>query len=131
MFRCQDLETYVKEVDSRKKNLLLINKADMMTEKQRKAWADYFDENGIDYTFFSALASQEQELEDLYEDEESDVNVGESENENEDENEGEEQAASEKKLSTSVSNMQLDPDEVAEEIVGDSDLESGAPLNLD
>lgn len=62
LFRCKDLETYVKEVDPRKRNLLLINKADMITESQRRAWADYFDGNGVKYTFFSAaLASQVQQ----------------------------------------------------------------------
>ncbi|KAK9704301.1 hypothetical protein K7432_010267 [Basidiobolus ranarum] len=53
-FRSTDLEKYVKEVDPTKKNLLLINKADMLTAKQRAMWADYFDSQEIDYTFFSA-----------------------------------------------------------------------------
>lgn len=54
LFRSADLEKYVKEVDESKANLLLINKADFLTAKQRKAWADYFDSQGIKYTFFSA-----------------------------------------------------------------------------
>lgn len=54
LFRSEDLEHYVKEVDSKKKNLLLVNKADMMTQKQREAWAIYFDDAGINYKFFSA-----------------------------------------------------------------------------
>lgn len=54
LFRSEDLELYVKEVDSKKKNLLLVNKADMMTLGQREAWADYFDKAGINYKFFSA-----------------------------------------------------------------------------
>ncbi|KAF9394035.1 hypothetical protein CPC16_000358 [Podila verticillata] len=63
-FRSTDLETYVKEVDPRKANLLLINKADYLTVKQRKRWADYFDSEGIRYTFFSAaLAKERQEKE--------------------------------------------------------------------
>ncbi|KAG0230758.1 hypothetical protein BGW41_002394 [Actinomortierella wolfii] len=63
-FRSTDLEAYVKEVDPRKKNLLLINKADYLSVKQRKAWADYFDAEGIRYTFFSAaLAKERQEKE--------------------------------------------------------------------
>ena len=63
-FRSTDLETYVTEVDPRKKNLLLINKADYLTVKQRKRWADYFDSEGIRYTFFSAaLAKERQEKE--------------------------------------------------------------------
>ncbi|KAG0270407.1 hypothetical protein DFQ27_007559 [Actinomortierella ambigua] len=63
-FRSPDLEIYVKEVDPRKRNLLLINKADYLSAKQRKAWADYFDAEGIRYTFFSAaLAKERQEKE--------------------------------------------------------------------
>jgi large subunit GTPase 1 len=59
MFRSEDLEDYVKEVDSKKNNLLLVNKADMMTLEQRKAWADYFTEAGINYKFFSAELAKE------------------------------------------------------------------------
>ncbi|CAL8582133.1 hypothetical protein XPA_007805 [Xanthoria parietina] len=54
LFRSEDLEKYVKEVDSKKSNLLLVNKADMMTLGQREAWADYFEKTGINYKFFSA-----------------------------------------------------------------------------
>lgn len=59
LFRSEDLEKYVKEVDPKKNNLLLVNKADMMTLPQREAWADYFEGVGINYKFFSAsLAKQ-------------------------------------------------------------------------
>lgn len=64
MFWSEDLEAYVKDVDSKKKNLLLINKADMMTYTQRKAWANYLKGAGIAYRFFSAqLAKELQEAE--------------------------------------------------------------------
>lgn len=59
MFRSEDLERYVKEVDVKKNNLLLVNKADMMTEEQRLQWADYFIEKGINYKFFSAHLAKE------------------------------------------------------------------------
>ncbi|KIW70996.1 hypothetical protein PV04_03220 [Phialophora macrospora] len=59
LFRSEDLEKYVKEVDPKKRNLLLVNKADMMTEEQRRAWADYFHEQGINYKFFSAHLARE------------------------------------------------------------------------
>ncbi|KAH8725969.1 P-loop containing nucleoside triphosphate hydrolase protein [Phaeosphaeriaceae sp. PMI808] len=82
LFRSEDLEDYVKEVDSKKNNLLLVNKADMMTLKQRQAWADYFTEAGINYKFFSAELAKEMnearvlednsEDSDEYSDEESD-----------------------------------------------------------
>lgn len=35
LFRCTDLEKYVKEVSKKKKNLLLINKADLLSATQR------------------------------------------------------------------------------------------------
>jgi large subunit GTPase 1 len=59
LFRSEDLESYVKDVDPRKQNLLLINKADMMTYKQRKIWADYLKGAGIAYQFFSAQLAKE------------------------------------------------------------------------
>ena len=59
LFRSEDLEKYVKEVDPRKNNLLLVNKADMMTLTQREAWADYFEKVGINYKFFSAALAKE------------------------------------------------------------------------
>ena len=54
-FRCPDLETYVKDVDSKKECLLLVNKADLLSETVRNSWANYFEEQGIKYLFFSAL----------------------------------------------------------------------------
>ncbi|KAH8879632.1 P-loop containing nucleoside triphosphate hydrolase protein [Thozetella sp. PMI_491] len=59
LFRSEDLELYVKDVDPKKENLLLINKADMMTYAQRKAWAAYLKEAGIAYRFFSAELAKE------------------------------------------------------------------------
>lgn len=59
MFRSEDLEQYVKDVDRRKENLLLINKADMMTYKQRKEWANYLKGAKIAYKFFSAQLAKE------------------------------------------------------------------------
>ena len=74
LFRSEDLERYVKEVDSRKNNLLLVNKADMMTAAQREAWADYFDQAGINYKFFSAhLAKELNEARDVDGDSESEL----------------------------------------------------------
>lgn len=58
LFRSEDLGRYVKEVDAQKENLLLVNKADLMTRAQRKAWADYFQAQGIAYRFFSAFPKE-------------------------------------------------------------------------
>ncbi|KAJ2012604.1 hypothetical protein IW146_009891 [Coemansia sp. RSA 922] len=59
LFRCDDVVAYVAEIDPRKRCLLLINKADMLTDKQREAWAAHFDAEGIKYLFFSAKESNE------------------------------------------------------------------------
>lgn len=59
LFRSEDLERYVKEVDPKKRNLLLVNKSDMMTEEQRRVWANYFRDQGINYKFFSAHLAKE------------------------------------------------------------------------
>ncbi|KAL2854677.1 hypothetical protein BJX68DRAFT_232235 [Aspergillus pseudodeflectus] len=59
LFRSEDLELYVKEINPKKRNLLLVNKADMLTEKQREMWADYFEKNGISFRFFSAHLAKE------------------------------------------------------------------------
>lgn len=60
LFRSEDLVTYVKAVDAKKENLLLINKADMMTTRQRRAWAKHLKDAGIAYKFFSAQLAKEQ-----------------------------------------------------------------------
>jgi len=59
LFRSEDLEVYVKDVDPKKHNLMLINKADMMTYRQRKAWANYLKGAGVAYKFFSAFLAKE------------------------------------------------------------------------
>ncbi|KAL0274917.1 UNVERIFIED_CONTAM: hypothetical protein PYX00_002938 [Menopon gallinae] len=63
MFRCTDLEKYVKEVDENKENVLLINKADFLSEEQRQAWADYFTKENVKVVFYSAIASEDDEPE--------------------------------------------------------------------
>ncbi|KAK2628548.1 hypothetical protein QTJ16_001651 [Diplocarpon rosae] len=74
LFRSDDLEKYVKAVDSRKENLLLVNKADMLTFDQRQSWADYFEAAGISYKFFSAsLAKEMNESREFSDDEDGEV----------------------------------------------------------
>ncbi|KAF8167726.1 P-loop containing nucleoside triphosphate hydrolase protein [Crassisporium funariophilum] len=63
-FRCEDLEDYVLDVEGtegeagtgkgKRRSMLLINKADLLTAKQRCQWAEYFDQQGIHYAFYSA-----------------------------------------------------------------------------
>ena len=66
-FRCEDLERYIREIEGpegekgsgpgRRKPLLLINKADLLTREQRKLWAAYFEREGIDFAFYSAATA--------------------------------------------------------------------------
>lgn len=41
-FRCEDVETYVKEIDKNKENVLLINKADLLSENIRYVYIFYY-----------------------------------------------------------------------------------------
>uniref|UniRef100_A0A8D2B1Q5 Large subunit GTPase 1 homolog n=1 Tax=Sciurus vulgaris TaxID=55149 RepID=A0A8D2B1Q5_SCIVU len=60
LFRCEDLECYVKETDAEKENIILINKADLLTAEQRSAWATYFEKEDVKVIFWSALAETAQ-----------------------------------------------------------------------
>lgn len=59
LYQCIDLEEYVKEVDSRKVNVLLINKADFLSDSQRQKWKEHFDKAGTRVAFWSALEETE------------------------------------------------------------------------
>ncbi|KAL0822769.1 hypothetical protein ABMA28_004776 [Loxostege sticticalis] len=52
LFRCEDLEKYAKE--QKCKCILLLNKADLTTEYERKCWVEYFNKENIPIAFFSA-----------------------------------------------------------------------------
>lgn len=94
LFRCEDLEKYVHEVDPEKRNIILINKADFLTEEQRKIWADYFFEIGVHVAFFSAtLAAEKLSIKEESEDEEDD-DESETESESEKGNESEDEKES-------------------------------------
>ncbi|EDW65314.1 large subunit GTPase 1 homolog [Drosophila virilis] len=60
LFRSVDLERYVKEVDSNKLNMILVNKSDLLTLEQRQHWAQYFDCEGIRTAFYSATLVEEE-----------------------------------------------------------------------
>lgn len=79
LFRCEDLEKYVTEVSPHKINLILVNKADFLTEKQRQYWANYFTSIGVKVAFFSAIAVPETIKESEEEDDEkSNENINET-----------------------------------------------------
>ncbi|BCS03982.1 ribosome biogenesis GTPase LSG1 [Aspergillus luchuensis] len=82
LYRSEDLECYVKEIDPKKQNLLLVNKADMLTEAQRAMWADHFERQNISFRFFSAhLAKERNERlqQDLDSEDESEEDIPEEE----------------------------------------------------
>jgi large subunit GTPase 1 len=100
-------------VDPRKENLLLVNKADMLTVEQRQAWADYFEEAGIAYKFFSAsLAKEMNESRDIAEED------GQEEPEVHNDSDAEEQA-----LAKGTRNLDIEDEESS---VDDSENEEGA-----
>lgn len=49
------MEAYIKEVNPKKEFLLLINKADYLSDELREHWSAYFKENNVNHIFFSAL----------------------------------------------------------------------------
>lgn len=59
LFRSDDLEKYVKEVSENKMNMILVNKADFLTDEQRIIWAEYFDRQNIKVAFYSAAYATE------------------------------------------------------------------------
>lgn len=65
LFRCEDLENYVKEVSKNKINMILLNKADFLTKEQRECWAHYFTNIGVKVAFFSAISHDEKEEKNL------------------------------------------------------------------
>uniref|UniRef100_A0A1I8B039 Large subunit GTPase 1 homolog n=1 Tax=Meloidogyne hapla TaxID=6305 RepID=A0A1I8B039_MELHA len=102
LFRNIDLENFVKEVDPLKKNLLLINKADLLNADQIVCWKRYFKERDILAIFWSnrqivdlnikELSESEYPNKDTESSEESDEDVEElDEEENVEESEDEEE----------------------------------------
>lgn len=59
LFRSEDLEKYVKEISEHKMNVILVNKADFLNDKQRKIWAEYFKKINVQVAFYSATLAAE------------------------------------------------------------------------
>ncbi|KAF0462060.1 P-loop containing nucleoside triphosphate hydrolase protein [Gigaspora margarita] len=87
-FRSEDLEKYVKEINEKKKCMLLINKADLLTARQRRIWADYLDSQGIRHIFFSAVLAHErlEKKQNIIAENETNSSIDEKEKENFEEN---------------------------------------------
>jgi large subunit GTPase 1 len=132
LFRSADLEKYVTEVDENKANLLLINKADFLTVKQRKKWADYFDSQGIKYTFFSAALAaqklQEEEEERQRQELEASLKAQQAKESDDDDSDDEEEEDSEVE---DVVEEAKETEEKKEEIEKITDFLSKASLNVE
>lgn len=113
LFRSNDLERYVKDIDERKANLLLVNKADMLTKEQRTVWADYFEKEGIAYKFFSAALAKE--INEMREHSDSEDEDSEEEEDSEDEEDEEEKARDEKMLARKAKGLSIQDDKEEEE----------------
>jgi len=53
----EDLRTYAMD-ELGKPMMMVVNKSDYLTERQRQLWSEYFTERGIDHLFFSAYDEQ-------------------------------------------------------------------------
>ncbi|KAK1866977.1 hypothetical protein I4F81_009489 [Pyropia yezoensis] len=76
LYYCRDLDRYVVE-ESGKRSLVLLNKADLLSEGMRRRWAAHFRSKGLRAVFFSAKPNGHQEGKEegdgFSSDEESDV----------------------------------------------------------
>ncbi|KAF8060039.1 LSG1-2 [Scenedesmus sp. PABB004] len=54
-----DLAAYARELHATKASFVLLNKADLLPEEVRAAWADHFEAAGVRYGFWSAFAASE------------------------------------------------------------------------
>ncbi|KAA0150843.1 hypothetical protein FNF29_04957 [Cafeteria roenbergensis] len=56
LYRCPDIEDYAREINPLKQSLLLVNKADYLSPRQRLEWGRHLSERGVAFAFFSAHA---------------------------------------------------------------------------
>lgn len=117
LFRSDDLEKYVKEVNPQKMNMILVNKSDLLTEEQRKYWAEYFDEQGIMTAFFSAALATEELKEEAKNKEEKPAKTEIKERKAKENDDDEEQSKNE-----SQSDSEEEGEQVEEETLADLSL---------
>ncbi|XP_055301961.1 large subunit GTPase 1 homolog [Sitodiplosis mosellana] len=115
LFRSEDLEKYVKEVSQDKMNMILINKADFLTDEQRVTWANYFDNENMKVAFYSATLVTEENNKSLEDITEETDNKSEDNSEEEDEgSDGKEASSDEKQIS--VDSIKKATDEIAKSV---------------
>eukprot|EP01107_Rhizomastix_libera_P016946 TRINITY_DN746_c0_g1_i1.p1 TRINITY_DN746_c0_g1~~TRINITY_DN746_c0_g1_i1.p1 ORF type:complete len:461 (-),score=188.87 TRINITY_DN746_c0_g1_i1:117-1499(-) len=113
-FACPDVVKYVKETGEYKKAFLLINKADMLSLKQRMIWAKYLKSEGISFLFWSALKSQQDQLDqekgEVESDEEEKKTVQDKKMVDEEEKKKEEEREKEREKEKTPEEIQLEKD---------------------
>lgn len=92
LYKCDDLEVYVKETNPNKKFVVLVNKADYLSENQRMCWAEYFEKRNVKVVFWSALDELSNAKEGEDEEDEDEGVVEEEDEEEEDEEDDTEQS---------------------------------------
>lgn len=117
IYRSEDLEKYVHEVDENKMNVILVNKSDLLTAEQRQHWAEYFDKQNIKTAFFSATlaAAEEQEKDATKGDEHEEIWESPESSDSEEEKSSEENS-SESHPSTSENSATLQENEAVKEV---------------
>uniref|UniRef100_A0A8C3A396 Large subunit GTPase 1 homolog n=1 Tax=Cyclopterus lumpus TaxID=8103 RepID=A0A8C3A396_CYCLU len=109
LFRCADLELYVNEVSEHKVNMVLVNKADLLTKEQRRAWARHFQKQGLRAVFWSALAESERL------DAEEKVNLRSSEQDDDDDKESGTDEEQQKKITVNEEDWHASSEDEEEE----------------
>ncbi|KAB7496898.1 Large subunit GTPase 1-like protein [Armadillidium nasatum] len=126
LFLCNDLIKYVKEVDVNKENLLLVNKADFLTQQQREIWASYFKNSNINAVFFSATTLN---LDDIEEEEEVE-GVEDAGDENSQSKESLHSHSVEEEVGNNLNNLNVS-DEINNEQEGSNEESVDAPEDKD
>lgn len=57
-YRSKDLDAYAMEGETPRRTLLVVNKSDFLSDRQRECWGDYFKAEGVTVVFFSAKLAQ-------------------------------------------------------------------------
>jgi large subunit GTPase 1 len=133
LFRTEDLEKYVLEVDVEKRNLLLVNKADLMTLEQRRGWADWFESQGIRFAFYSArLAKEAQEKEAENEDDDEEEEGEDNEDEEEELDDGQDEEVHDEKetedLAEEVDDLSIDS-ELSDDDIDEHSVDEQTPAH--
>lgn len=114
LYYSKDLFDYAKETSQEKTCLLLVNKSDFLSEKQRRYWGEYFEKEGIVAVFFSNFIETPEDDDDSSDQgEEEDGDTSESDEEGSDA-ESSEHEEEDTDLSKYIKNLSISTDEESE-----------------